>query len=787
MAKALLIAEKPSLMRDVKDVYEKRGFKDTIDFIAFRGHSMMIANPKDQNAEWEKWKIDLLPMIPNPFKYKVKNVSVFNSIKDKIQKGNYDYLINCCDADREGCAIFHTFYRFLKCKLPVKRIWALDTTPDNIYTELNNMRDDLKNPMLVNMTKSSLLRGEFDWLVGMNLSRAITLKSNANTGIAIGRVMTPTLKMIVDRELEIKNFKPKDTWIINGTFDNKYDGIYFDNDNKDGIKFDTEQDALNYSKNMSKNGIVESANKRKEIRYAPNLYSLGDIQIDANRSYGYTFQETLDIIQALYEKRLLSYPRTDCRYLSSKLSESFPKMLKAISSISELSNSINKILNDNSLIKKTMTNKKYVDDKKVTAHYAITPTGAPFEYNNLDKSEKNIMLLVAKRLVSIFLPPIIFQKTIIITKVGEDRFKTNGSIVLDKGFSIIYGTSFNQNEIPMINKGDKVLLTNTNLIQKTTIPPKRYTDGSLGEAMMYAGKFVDNVDDKAVLKEVEGIGTPATRAPIMEKLIKTKTAERKGKTFFPTEYGMSLILNLKGKAITSVKMTAQWETLLKKVEKGEIDDIQFKNNMNKYVEKETESFKQSSFKLSGIETKKNIGNIIGKCPVCGDNIIEGKNYYFCQNYKKTCNFIIGKTTMGAQISKKDISLLLSGSVTPLKSFVFKDKRNVKGQLKLDKDGKLKFASNNNIKVLDGIKCPKCGASIKSTNSYYLCDKYKKGCDFIIPKNFCNAKITLNDLHILLKKENTEEKNFTWKSNKTGKAKLKLDDNCRLLFVFNNKY
>lgn len=788
MAKALLIAEKPSLMRDVQNVYQKRGFKDQIDFIAFHGHSMKLGEPGEQNEDWNKWDINLLPMIPEKFKYKVNDVNTFNAIKKKIKEGNYDYLINCCDPDREGCAIFHTFYQYLNCKLPVQRIWILDTTEDNIYVALNNMQDDLKTPMLVNMTKSSLLRAEFDWLVGMNFSRAVSLRSNASKGVAIGRVMTPTLKMIVDRELEIKNFIPKDSWVIKGLFDKKFDGIYFTEESKDGVKFDTEQEARNYANNICKDGVVESVEKKKETKYAPNLYSLGDIQKDANRSYGYTFQETLDIIQALYEKKLLSYPRTDCRFLSSKLAESFPKMLKAISSIGELSKVVNQILDNNDLIKKTMNNKKYVDDKKVTAHYAITPTGAPFQYDNLTESEKNIMLLVAKRLVAIFLPPIISQKTVVISKFGEDRFKTNGSILLDKGYSVIYGTSFNQNEIPPINKGDKLSLENIELIKKTTTPPNRYTDGSLGEAMMYAGKFTDDADEKAILKEVEGIGTPATRASIMEKLITTKTVVRKGKTFYPTDYGISLILNLKGKAVTSVEMTAKWEALLKKVEEGEIKDIQFKNSMNKYIREEVEVFKKSSFDLEGIESRKSGGNVIGKCPVCGEDVIEGKDYYFCKNYKKTCKLIVGKTTMGAKISKKDLVLLLAGKETSEKSFTFKDGKKGKGKLILDKEGLLRFAGKsggaNTVKVIEGVKCPKCGSIMKETNSFYLCEKYKDGCDFLIGKKIMGADITKEDFLNILDGKETEEKEFYFEKSKSkGKGKLKLKADKSLVIVF----
>lgn len=688
MAKVLLIAEKPDLMRKIQAVYNKIGFNDTIEFAAFVGHSMELFHPEDYDPDWKVWKKDTLPMLPKKFKYKPSNVPVYKSVHDKLKSGNYDYLINACDPDREGQLIFHSFYSAINCKLPVKRIWLLDLTDETITKALNSLKNDLTDTMLVNLTSASKLRACSDWLIGMNFTRAFSLMAGRTT--VLGRVTTPTLKILADRELELMRFKPQNYWEIEGDFD-KYNGLYYDHNNENETKFKTEAKANTFISKLGKEGIVESVLKKKETNYAPNLHSLSAIQNEASKEYGFTLDKTLNIVQSLYEKKLLSYPRTDCSFITTGEAQKFPQMLKVIEQIPDVSKYVSQILSDNKVITDTIKNKKYVNDKKVTAHYAIVPTGTPFNYSGLADDEKKIMLLVSKRLTSIFMPPIVSNKTTIITNVNNDKFKTIGSVLLDKGFSVVYGRNFVDNELPEIQKGDKVPLKGTKLIKKTTTPPPRYNDGTLNNAMENAGRFIEDEELKLVLKDSKGIGTPATRANIIEKLVKLDMVNRKGKSFFVTEFGLSLIASLNDHKITSPEMTGEWEEKLSKVENNELKAISFYNEMFKYVQLETNNMLKMK-----VDVEVDKKDIIGKCPSCGKIVKESKNYFMCVDYPDSCKMLVAKKLMGANITKTEAKKLLVGKTT--KEFNFnnpKTKKKFTAALTFNKEkGQTEFVFSN---------------------------------------------------------------------------------------------
>ena len=343
MARALLMAEKPSLMRDILAVYNTMSMSDTIDFVAFAGHTMTLAEPKDYKTEWgeRKWHWGMLPIVPDNFKCKVSQgkEKLFNDLKYKLSTGHYDYVINACDPDREGQAIFQYFIDYVGCKLPVKRFWTNDLTEVSIKNTLLNLRDNNERISLKNLTTASKLRGQFDWLVGMNLTVASSLQMK-NTA-KVGRVKTPTLKIIVDSELEIMNFKPTTSYELEGNF-GLYNGTYFD---EEGIvDFVKKEDAEKIIKDLKKDSIVENVKKKTELSYAPQLYSLSSLQTDASRLFGYTAEETKSLVQSLYEKKILSYPRTDNPYISSQLAKKFPTMLKAIADVDGIGTYVNDVL-----------------------------------------------------------------------------------------------------------------------------------------------------------------------------------------------------------------------------------------------------------------------------------------------------------------------------------------------------------------------------------------------------------------------------------------------------------
>lgn len=779
MAKALLIAEKPALMRNVKAVYEKYGHKDEIHFKSFAGHTMGLIQPQEYNTDWEKWNLDTLPMIPEKFryaptKYKFK---IYKEIKDEVLNGGYDYVINCCDAGREGQHIFFSFYDSIGCKLPVKRMWHHDYTDKELKRALDNLRDE-KEPALINMTKASKLRAYFDWLIGMNFTRTFSIIGGKKANI--GRVMTPTLKIIVDRELEIKNFIPKDFWEIEADF-GKYKGVYF---NKDGeTQFFDKTKAEAVIKSLLKEGTIVDVEEKKEMRFAPELHSLANLQNEANKVFGYTMSETLAITQSLYEKQLLSYPRTDSAHLTTAISKEFKKLLKPLLTINEIKDTVNDVMNDNSKLEAVGKNKKYVDGNKVSDHYAITPTGLTPDFSKLTQKETNIYTLVAKRFLSIFLPPMVTMKTTIITEDNKNKFKTVGSVLVDLGYMALYSSKFANNIIPKVTKGEKVEYKGSKLLAKKTSAPTRYTDETLNNSLEKAGKFVDDEELKEVLKGAKGIGTPATRGDIVEKLVSLKMIERKRKSFYALDYGISIIQNLRDSDIVSPELTAKWEQKLSEIETCKYDANDFYKEMIDYIKISTENMKNMNVQLQ------KSSNSIGVCPKCGRNFIEGKSYYLCTGYEKgkpnSCNFVVPKVLWGSKISVNEMKKILEGKET--KEYPFKIEKNGQkkewtAKLVFNKSkGKIDFAKKENSKGI--CKCPSCNGEIKEGKSYYLCENYKKTCSVIIPKEYKDAKITKTDVKALLNGKETEEKEFKWKNGNKGKAKLKYTS--KLEFIFNN--
>lgn len=791
MAKALLIAEKPSLMRDILAVYNKMKMDDIIDFMAFAGHTMTLAEPGDYKAEWgeKKWSWDMLPIVPDNFKCKVSpdKVKLYKELKYKLDTGKYDYVINACDPDREGQAIFQYFYEHTGCKLPVKRFWTNDLTEVSIEKTLLNLRDN-NEPFLKNLMIASKLRGQFDWLVGMNLTVASSLQMHTTS--KVGRVKTPTLKIIVDRELEILNFKPKTTYELEATFGD-YSGVHFDTEGV--VRFNTKEDGEKIIKDLSKEGIVESIEKKTESTTAPQLYSLSSLQTDASKTFGYTAEETKSLVQSLYEKKILSYPRTDNPYISSELAKKFPMLLKATTAIPELESYANDIIANKKVQEAVAKNKKYVDDAKMaeSGHYAIVPTGVVPHLSKLSKDELNIFTMVSKRLVAIFMPPMKVSKTTIVTNSNGYLFRTTGKILIDKGFSVIFDTKTSDVLLPDVKKGDKFPLTKTALNEKISTPPSRYTDGTLISVMENPIKFLLDEGLKTTIKENKGIGTTATRDNIIGELVANGYIEKKkgrGKVeyIYATEKGISIIENLKDKEISSVDLTGVWEDNLSKVEKGDMNANEFKKLMVDYVLKSIDDIKNSS--MSKVSNNSN-AEVLGACPKCGKPFKEGKDFYLCSGYKATCDVILPKTFMGAKISKAEMKKILNGKETKELKFSKKDGAETKewtAKLMYDSNlGKIAFAKNNSAKTNSEMNCscPKCGKNIKSTEKFFMCSDYKSSCDFILGKEIKGAKITDSDFKKLLK-GNAIEKEFTWSSGKTGKAKLKLL-NGKLEFDFSN--
>lgn len=788
--RALLIAEKPSLMRAIRDAVNIHGFEDSIVYKAFAGHTMSLKMPNDYTKDWERMNTNIkdLPMIPEPFEYKPTKdkVSLYNDLKNEVHSGKYDYVINACDAGREGQHIFWSFYDEIGAPLPVKRIWSNDTTTDSLGKAMNNLRDQ-SDKRLTNMTAASKLRAQFDWLIGMNASRAFSERARA--GIAVGRVMTPTLKLVVDRELEIQNFKPQTFYEVSADFDG-YNGKYHEKENQG--RFETRKEAQTFISSLSDKGTIKRVTRRKQVSKAPELFSLQTLQSEAGKQFGYTMSETLKIIQGLYDDGFLSYPRTDSSYVTKNTAATFPTLLKTVSKRKALTEKVNDVLADTKQIATIQKDSKYVNDKKVEDHDAILPT-TEYPNRNLSKQEENVYDLVVRRFLSIFLPPLIIEKTKIVTDIDGNLFNTNGNVLVQKGFKELYNYNPKSKSLPSVKKDEVRTVKGTTILTGKTTAPKRYNSSSLGDAMASAGRFSESKTLQDILKEAKGIGTPATRGNIVEKLVYKKWISYKGKakTIHASDVGISIIKALKDHDLVSVDLTAEWEDKLRNIEKDEMTPQEFEDEMIDYIVQTIREIETMDIKvLSAPRKSGSIGSSAGPCPICGKGVIIGKNVYFCDGYnpdktKRTCSFVIGKKISGANLPATEMKKLLSGKETKILNMKSKKGNKFKAKLKWEKSSnKLEFvfpkkSSNNTFKTTKTDVKTTSGKTIKEDKFYWVLGKKKIG------KNIWGYNVTPAQAKKLFAGEKIGPFKFTWKSGKSSKAKIYFDEKSnKIKYDFN---
>ena len=774
--KALLIAEKPSLMRTIQDVYKQINYSDTITFKSFAGHIIGLKNPKDygvvDGVDWSNklWNEDMIPMIPNKFLYQVSSdkKAMYRDLTNEIASGDYDYIINACDPDREGNHIFQLFYNYSKCTLPIKRFWTNDLSFGNVENALRNLRydgDGLK-PDLKHLTESAILRAWSDWLFGMNFTIGVSLQMH--TTVKIGRVKTATHMMLAQREDEIKNFVPKTTYELESIYKEKFSGTLFDENGN--IRFEKKDDADDILKKLGQTAIVESITTKKETTQAPQLYKLSDLQTDASKMFGYNADKVLEVAQSLYEKKVLSYPRTDCRYVGTELTKGFSILLQSVATLKELEPYVRNLSKQD--LDNVAKNKRYVNDKELakSGHYALSPTSVRPNWQTLTQEEKNILTIVYKRFLAIFLPPMIANKTTLITNNNTYTFKTTGKELISKGYTEIYGTNIIDNLLPNLKKGDIVNVDKFEMKEKTTTAPPRYTQGTLIAAMENPAKFLEDDNLKEIIKEKQGIGTPATRSTIIKNLLDDRyVEEKKGKGkasyLYVTDLGMKIYENLKGEDFASVDMTGIWEEKLSKVAEGTYSFTSYESELRQYVKDTVQHIKQMN--LNKYNSSK---NVIGKCPICGKDFIEGKNGYFCSN--ENCDFHIGKKILQATISKTEVLKLIAGKETKEMKFVRNNGEEFKSKLHLEKD-QLKFGNSSNKKESD-VLCPNCGEHIIDTGKFFICKNYKNPCNFCLSHTLNGATFTINDIEKMLEGEMIE-KEFTWKSGKKSTNKVSIQE------------
>lgn len=687
--KRLIIAEKPSVAGSIAAALgatqKKDGYFEGNDFYvsyAF-GHLYTLADVKDYNPSIEGWNLNDYPFIPGQFRYKAindpgvkKQIKIIKELASKV-----DTILNACDSDREGELIFALIKNDLKFSKPIKRLWVTSHTPKDIQKGMENLKDSL-----INLEKAGYCRQQIDWVLGINLTVVYSLKAGGELTLKLGRVILPTLKLIFDRAVSIANFKSTPFYQLRNEFkaDNEfYIGTYF---NKDGnTRILDKMQLINIQENVkNKPGIVVKKESKKSNENAPKLFNLTDLQGHiTNKFKGFTSDKVLKIIQSLYEKKHLTYPRTASRYLDDTQTKEAQESLYAIMDIPELS-----IKNKTDV--RFHTDKKVFDSSKVDSHPAIIPTYIVPDLNNLSNDEKIVYLEAVKRFVSQFMPAAVYDTVEIITKVEEHQFITKGKVLIEEGWKQLYINKSDNEEDPEdknqdeeeesitaknINSGDTVISGESEIKEGKTNPPAHYTEKTLLTAMETCGKDVENEEE--ILKGYT-IGTPATRADTIKKLLDCDYISQKGKNILITELGAKIIHFFPVKKLLRTDFTGQIEKTLKDIENGKYDSKEFMDKMIAYIVKNIEEMKGSQ-----IPAIKKPVNIIGKCPKCGKNVIENKNAYSCEGTKnKECKFTLWKDdkflkTFGKHLTESIAKELISKKQAAVKGLKSPKKEGVK--------------------------------------------------------------------------------------------------------------
>jgi DNA topoisomerase-3 len=649
MSKTLVLAEKPSVGRDLARVLncnkKGNGYFEGGNYIVTwaLGHLVTLADPEAYNEKYAAWRIEDLPMLPPQLKLIVikQSSKQFYSVKEQMSRKDVDQLIIATDAGREGELVARWIIEKAQVKKPIKRLWISSVTDKAIKEGFSNLKNGREYE---NLFASAVARAEADWLVGINATRALTCKYNAQ--LSCGRVQTPTLAIIAKREEEIRNFKPRTFYGLTALAK----GIkltWQDSQSKDTKTFDKAKCDQILQTLQKQNAQVLEVTKAYKKSFAPQLYDLTELQRDANKFFAYSAKETLSIMQSLYERhKLLTYPRTDSRYISTDLVDTLKDRLKACG-VGPYSAMAFKVLK--SPIK---AEKSFVDNSKVSDHHAIIPTEQTVFLGSLTDKERKIYDLVVKRFLAVLFPPFEYEQTTITAKIGDQLFMARGKVVLNQGWKEIYNNNFEEEDskeelaeqlLPGVSKGEILPITALTQTKGETKPPAPFNEGTLLTAMENPAKYMAN-ENKDLIKtigETGGLGTVATRADIIEKLFNNFLIEKKGKDVFITSKGKQL-LELVPEGLKSPSLTAQWEQKLSSISKGTITKNSFLNEMRNYANIVVNEIKNSK------EQFKHDNLTRTRCTECGKLMLEVKGkkgkMLVCQD--RECGHRVGlaKTT-----------------------------------------------------------------------------------------------------------------------------------------------
>lgn len=741
MPRSLIICEKPSVARDVAAAIPGK-FAKSGDFyqspkfvVAFAvGHLVEQIDPDGYDPKFKKWVYDDLPIVPETFKYHARDARSSKQLKalhKLMASDDVDVIVNACDAGREGELIFKLILETAPKAAhgkPIKRAWFSSMTKQAIRDAFENLRDDEEMQPLEAAARA---RSEADWLVGMNATRAATTKAGSvRKVLSLGRVQTPTLALIVERDLQIQAFVPKDYWEVHGTFTTEKGTTYAGLWHKGSTNRLDSADAAAAIVAVTNGSpaVVESLETKPQTEQAPLLYDLTTLQREANSRFGFAAQRTLSAAQALYDQhKLLTYPRTNSRFLSGDMVGDLKPIASRVGAAAPVyADSARFVLGLDSL-----PLKKVVNDAKVTDHHAIIPTNADHDLARLNNDERRIYDMVARRFLAVFHPAAKFENTVIETRCDEHLFRSRGKVMIEAGWRAVYGEEVDapakdgakdeaekDQKLPQLTQGETVQCTESVSLAKKTKPPARYSEGTLLRAMETAGKLVDDDDAAEAMKDA-GLGTPATRAATIERLIDADYVERDGRSLRATEKGIGVIQMLGDHVLTKPELTGQWEQRLNRIQRGEETHETFRRDVETFTGDVVTWFADKDRDDLRIERRE-----LAKCPTpgCEGMIVEYPKSYGCNSYKSKdepgCGYTLWKRQNG-------------------KTITFDQAMELIAQGKSSKDLEAER------EIIGPCPTPDCGGEIVERTRSYGCTSWKSrsetGCGFVIWKRVRGQK------------------------------------------------
>jgi len=666
MPETLVIAEKPSVGRDLVRVLpgaftKQEGYLEGPDHIVTWavGHLVQLADPDEYDDRFKRWRMADLPIVPDRFKLVIRDErskKQMNVVKRLLGRDDVSGVVNACDAGREGELIFAYLYEKAGTNKPVKRLWLNSMTREAIEDAFGRLRPGAE---LATLEAAARSRSEADWIVGMNATRAATirLRSSFDGAVSLGRVQTPTLAILARREQEIRDFKPEPYWVVDAVFDavkdrpRVYEGRYYEGASP-RLKSAAEAAAV-VEDCEGQTGEITKLEKSQRKERPPLLYDLTSLQRDANSRFNFSARRTLAAAQRLYEEhKALTYPRTNSRYLTRDMIPEIKPIARLVGGHRDYAQGSKYVLGLD-----VLPLARVVDDAKVTDHHAIIPTLA--ESHPLDKmspDDLRVYDLVVRRFLAVFHPDAVFENTRVETTVAERVFRTRGKLMLEPGWRSVYGETADvdaasradddegrEQQLPRLEQSEQVDVREISSEEKETKPPRRYSEGALLGAMETAGKLVDEEELREAMKD-SGIGTPATRAAIIERLIQVGYVERDARALVVTEKGLNVIRLLGEHALTSPGLTGDWERRLALIETGSDSREAFMGDIVKFTE---ETVSELDAKLKDVRIPR--ANL-GPCPVCGRDIVENRKGYSCWSREDPgCGFVIWKSKAGKQL------------------------------------------------------------------------------------------------------------------------------------------